>query len=144
MSAKRAPFMMLFRRGNRKKSAGARSGGTVDDREWVRHAEPRIAGHGSHSAQARYHASTSTVQSCATLAKHGGCVIATVSKLPRRMRNFTVWPTGMNSLWMILLLSKKAINIILTLDFCRRLFLGCGEDGECHSIDCRLDCRSNW
>jgi hypothetical protein len=27
---------MLFRRGNRKKSAGARSGGTVDDREQVR------------------------------------------------------------------------------------------------------------
>jgi len=59
----------------------------VDDREWVRRAEPRIGGHGSHSAKVRYRAATSTVQSCATLAEHGGCVIATVSKLPRRMRN---------------------------------------------------------
>ena len=59
----------------------------MDDREQVCHAEPRIGGHGSHSAQARYRAAASTVQSCATLAEHGGCVVATVSKLPRRMRN---------------------------------------------------------
>ena len=43
--------------------------------------------HGSHSAQARYRAATSTVQSCATLGEHGGCVVATVSKFSRRMRN---------------------------------------------------------
>jgi len=59
----------------------------VDDQEQVRRAEPRIGGHGSHSALARYRAATSTVQSCATLAEHGGCVVATVSKRPRRMRN---------------------------------------------------------
>jgi hypothetical protein len=37
--------------------------------------------------QARYHATTSTDQSSATLAEHDGCVVATVSKLPRKMRN---------------------------------------------------------
>jgi len=62
-------------------------GSTVDDREQVRRAEPRNGAHGQHSAQARYRAATSTVQFCATLAEHGGCVIATVSELPRRMRN---------------------------------------------------------
>ena len=59
----------------------------VDDRERVRRSEPGIGGHRSHSAQVRYHAATSTVESCATLAEHGGCVVATVSKLPCRMRN---------------------------------------------------------
>ena len=54
----------------------------------------------------------------------------------------TVWPVGTISLWMMPLLSK-AINIVLTYDFCRR-FLSPGEDGERHSIDCRLDCESNW
>ena len=59
----------------------------VDDREHVRRAEPRIGGHGSHWAQARYRSETSTVQSYATLAENGGCVVATVSKLPLRIRD---------------------------------------------------------
>ena len=33
-----------------------------------------------------------------------------------------VWPAGTNSLWIMPLLSKKAINSFLTLDFCRWLF----------------------
>lgn len=33
---------------------------------------------------------------------------------------------------------------VLILDFSRWLFLVCGEDGECHSIDCSLDSRWNW
>ena len=40
---------------------------------------------------------------------------------------------------MIPLLSKKAINNVLTLDFCRRLLFGHGEVGEHHAIDCRFD-----
>ena len=57
---------------------------------------------------------------------------------------FMFWPAGMNSLWMMPSLSKKAITIVLNLDFCGQLFLGHGEDCECHFIDCRLDSRSNW
>jgi len=121
----------------KQKSAGARSGEYSDDRERVRHAEPRIGIHGSHSAQARYCAATSTVQSCATLAEHSGCVVATVSRLPRGMRIHGL--TRRNEFPM-----DDAINIVLTLDFCRRLFLGRREDSECHSIDCHLDSRSNW
>jgi len=79
--------MMLFTQGNRINPQAPDQGSTVDDREQVRRSEPRIGAHGLHSAQARYREATSTVQSCATLAKHGGCVVATVSKLPRRMRN---------------------------------------------------------
>ena len=59
----------------------------MGDREQVRRAELRIGAYGSHSAQTRYRAATSAVQSCVTLAEQGGCVVATVSKLPRRMRN---------------------------------------------------------
>jgi hypothetical protein len=40
-------------------------GSTVDDREQVRHAEPRIGWHGLHSAQ-EFHRATSTVLPCAT------------------------------------------------------------------------------
>ena len=40
--------------------------------------------------------------------------------------------------------SKKAMNCILTLDFCRRLSFSSWEDGEHHAIDCRFDSGSNW
>ena len=54
-----------------------------------------------------------------------------------------VWPAGTNSLWMMSLLSKKAINSVLILDFYRRLFFGRGEVGEHHVIDCRFESRSH-
>jgi isochorismate hydrolase len=40
------------------------------------------------SVQARYRAATSTVQSCATLAKHVGCVVAAIHDLTRRKNEF--------------------------------------------------------
>ena len=49
-----------------------------------------------------------------------------------------VWPAGTNSLWTMPFLLKKAINSVLTLHFCRRLFFGRGEADEHHVIDCRL------
>ena len=55
-----------------------------------------------------------------------------------------VWPRGTNSLWMMSLLSKKAIDSVLTLDFCRRLYFGRGEVGAHHVVDCRFDSGSNW
>lgn len=92
-SAKRAPFMMLFRWGNRKKCTGTRSGeyggwSRTGMLCWAKNLCTIIVSQTqtSYSVQACYHAATSTVQSCATLAEHAQCVIATVSNLPCRMQ----------------------------------------------------------
>ena len=48
------------------------------------------------------------------------------------------------SLWMMPLLPKKAVNSVLTLDFCRRLFFSRGEVSEHHAINCRFDSGLKW
>ena len=58
----------------------------MDDREQLRHAEPRIGTRRFQSEQAHYRAAGPTAQSCSTIAEHARCVLATVSKLPRRMQ----------------------------------------------------------
>ena len=45
---------------------------------------------------------------------------------------------------MVPLLLKKAINSVLTFDFCRRFFFGRGEVCQHQASDCRFHSGSNW
>ena len=127
-SAKRAPLMAAFKRGNRKKSAGARSGEQGGWSSSATSSEPGIGAQGSHCMQGHYRRTASIFQSCTTLVEPAWYAVAIGSNC---LVNATlmVWSVETNSLWIMLLLSKKAIDSVLTLDFYRRLFFGREEVG---------------
>ena len=84
-SAKRAPLMAAFKRGNRKKSAGARSGTKERDQAQLPSSGPGISAHGSHCVEGHYRVAASIFQSCATLTEPSGYAIAIGSKTPGKM-----------------------------------------------------------
>ena len=83
-SAKHATLMAAFMWGNRKKSAGDRSGSKEGDQPQLPSSEPEI---GAHCVQGHYRGAASIFQSCATLAVPAGYAVAIGSKLPGKMRH---------------------------------------------------------
>ena len=86
-SAKRAPSMAAFKRGNRKKITGARSGSKEGDQTQLPSSEPGIDAHGSQCVEGHYLGAASICQSCATLAEPAGYVVAIGSKLPGKIQH---------------------------------------------------------
>ncbi|GBN27735.1 hypothetical protein AVEN_175056-1 [Araneus ventricosus] len=84
MSEKRRPFRTPLRWGNKKKSAGARSG---EYEGCSRNVTLRgSASRGSQCADGRCRGAVSTAYSCTTMLEPTGYVAAAVSKLPRRIQ----------------------------------------------------------
>ena len=68
------------------------------------------------------------------------CRMPSLSCFKTSQYNLTlmVWPGGMNPLWIMPWMSKKTINMDLTLLWTWRAFFGCGEFGDFHCDDCWL------
>ena len=86
-AAKRAPLMAAFKRGNREKPAGARSGSKDGDQAQLPSSEPGIGAHGSHCVQEHYRGTASIFQSCATLTEPAGYAVAIGLILPGKLRH---------------------------------------------------------